>query len=146
MKLNLKKNLTIKQIESFLFKKGKFYVSHELPKDIKYRELHKCFDNALITSVKSGGKYKYVEGLAINILTGEWLMHAWLTDGIEAKCFDNTWRIQDNKGNVFPMQTIYLGIEMEQDDLVKFRLDTEYQGVFANAWRSPKLADKLINK
>lgn len=127
------------ELEHFLLSNGRPYKPALLPDDIERGRMGHCFDNALITAMRSGGRYTYVEGLAWNPRHGCWMLHAWLTDGEYA--FDPTWYALDNRtGKEAPFPTVYIGIEMEARKVADFVMETEYAGVVVNAWRNPTLA------
>lgn len=129
---------------------GKQYEPALLPPDIARGETGKCFDTALIAALTSSGKYRYVESVAmayagrdmLDKLKGTWVLHAWLTDGEHA--FDPTWYALNPQGVEVPFPGIYVGIEMDTMAAADFVRRTEYQGILANAWRHPKLAEKAI--
>lgn len=132
-----------KGLEKLIFNIGRVYIPEDLPDDIPYKQLHHCFDDCAVIALQ--GKYRYVEGLARNPMTGEWILHAWLTDHTGIVAYDPTWKAIKN-GKAMAVQTRYIGVQMNIMNVAKFMMETKYQGVFANAWRSPELARKIIIK
>lgn len=123
---------------------GRRYIPALLPPDISRFRPGMCFDASAIQALKSGGKYGYVEGLALDADDhSRWLLHAWMTDGVYA--FDPTWAAEDpDTLQQQPMPTIYVGIQMDVEAVGRFMVATTYQGVIFNRWRNPTLADKAI--
>jgi len=99
-----------------------------------------CFDCSIINALKNPD-LKYVEGIARSVQTGEWIYHAWLTNGRDA--FDPTWKLVLN-GEDHPVPTEYIGITMETNDVAEFMLATEYKAVLENGWRNPDVANKIL--
>lgn len=138
------------EIVEFVLRIGKRYKPALLPPEISRGETGKCFDTSLIEALRSSGRYRYVEGVAmayagrdmLDKLKGTWVLHGWLTDGVHA--FDPTWYALDPQKVEVPFPGIYIGIEMDPMRAAAFVRETEYQGVLANAWRNPKLAEKAI--
>lgn len=125
---------------------GKLFNAAPLPADIIPGRLGFCFDDCIMRAINSDGKYQYVEGIASDPENQRWILHAWLTDGINA--FDPTWGYQDPKTgkaiHTLPMPSAYIGIAMPTDKVVAFMRKTTYQGVIANRHRAPLLAKELI--
>lgn len=111
-----------------------------LPKNVIRGRVGDCFDCCIINAMRSP-EYKYVEGIAKSPKTGEWIYHAWLTNGRDA--FDPTWKLVMG-GEDHPVPTEYIGIQMETKDVTKFMLDTEYKALFENGWRNAELANKVL--
>ncbi len=127
-------------IMSLLSKYGREYRRAVLPKDINRGPTGKCFDWCALQAAahhKQGGKYRYVEGIASDPeRPGEWILHAWLTDGIHA--FDPTWAaIHDVTGKEVPIPARYIGIEMPILKVARFMNITGYQSAIGNHWRAP---------
>lgn len=128
-----------------LRKGGKSFIPTLLPADITRGEVGTCFDHCVVECLKSNGKYRYVEGIArVPLSPDEWIVHAWLTDGVFA--YDPTWRAFDKIGMDIIIPTEYTGIEMDIKKVVKFMKKTGYQSVLANHWRNPKLAAEIFQK
>jgi hypothetical protein len=119
---------------------GKRYNPAMLPNEIKRGKVGDCFDTALIQTLKNP-KFRYVEGIAKRPSNGEWVLHAWLTDGVNA--FDPTWGILF-LGKFFPLKTEYIGIEMNAKQVLEFCVNTEYRSVLHNGWRDEKRSEKLL--
>lgn len=132
-------SLSPEQIE-FIKRKGKEYTPALLPSDIVRGPLGRCFDTC--AQIAGACKYKYVEGIALNPSNpDQMILHGWVTDGIHA--FDPTWKSFQGDEEI-PIPTKYTGIEMDIAKVFDFMRTTEYQGVIANAWRNPELADAIV--
>lgn len=94
-----------------------------------------CFDASIMNVLANG--FTYVEGIAKNPLTGEWIHHAWVTDG-SAKAFDPTWKMSMH-GIEVAMPTEYIGIPLKTTAVLNFMRETEYKALFENGWRNMKL-------
>lgn len=122
---------------------GRRFIPALLPMDIQRMEPGMCFDASAIQSLKSDGKYGYVEGIALDPDNHDkWMIHAWMTDGTHA--FDPTWAATGPDGRLQPVPTMYIGIEMEIVMVCGFMMATEYQGVIPNRWRNERLANRAI--
>lgn len=127
------------QLIAYVQRFGKNYRSQLLPNDIERGRVGDCFDHCTIQAMRNR-KYKYVEGIALEPGTKDsWMLHAWLTDGESA--FDPTW-LAIKGGEKMPVPTIYIGVEMEIDNVIEFMLSTRYKSVLSNAWRDPQAADR----
>ena len=116
----------------------------EVPKDLPRGKVGQCYDHCVANLLMpvQRRKYKYVEGITRDPRDPRrWVLHAWITDGKRA--FDLTWGQMTPIGMV-PILTDYIGIEMPIKKVAAFMLDTEYAGVFANAWRSPEQARECV--
>ena len=142
-----------KELIDWIVRTGKYYTSALLPNDIERGEIGECFDTCALrvahhVFVKGKAKYRYVEGVAmcfagtdrLDKLKGIWVLHAWLTDGVHA--FDTTWLTLNPQGKEVAMPAIYVGFEMKIKQVVDFMAKTKYQGILANGWRAPELAEK----
>lgn len=129
-----------KDVYEFMLKHGKRYIPRLLPHDIPRGKFAHCFDNC--AKVALDRKYRYVEGVAQNPKTGEWIMHAWLTDGKYA--YDPTWKAYDDAGQEIPFPSLYIGREMEVERVAAFMMQTQYAGIFPNAHRAPRAAREAI--
>lgn len=134
---------TQEEILEYVKKYGKRYVPAVRPADLPLLDLHHCFDNCVITALKMKGKYKYVEGFAVNPEDGHYIAHAWLSDGVHA--YDLTWAAYQN-GEEVAIPTEYIGIELDLNLVVEFMRETTYQAVLINNWRAPKLAEKILTR
>ena len=65
-------------MEDLLLKHGRFYVPQPLPKPYQRGSLRRCFDNAYQSALRSAGRLRYVEGLAVSGETP--VHHAWCVD------------------------------------------------------------------
>ncbi len=85
-----------------------------------------------------------MEGFAYASSLKKFVLHAWLTDGEFA--FDPTWKAFDKETGkeVAPTPVNYIGIEMDIKLVAEFMLETGYQGIFANGWRSDALAREIL--
>lgn len=136
------KPFTDRQIATLVVKRGKFYRSSVLPKDIPRGDVGICFDWCALQAAKNR-KYRYVEGLASNPENPEdWLLHAWLTDGENA--YDPTWSAKDDDGVEHPVPSQYLGIEMDIEKVANFMTTTGYQGVIANHYRNEQIWKEIL--
>ena len=129
------------EILEYVKRYGKKYVPAVRPADLPLMEMHKCFDNCVAAALKLKGKYKYVEGFAVDPTTGHYLAHAWLSDGIHA--FDLTWAAF-MQGEEMPVPTEYVGIELNIEAVVKFMRETTYCAVLINNWRAKDLAEEAM--
>lgn len=125
----------------YIIKNGKRYKPDLCPQEIERGRVGDCFDMCILNAMRIP-QLRYVEGLAKNPLTGDWILHAWLTNGTHA--FDPTWLAYTNDGEEKVIPTEYVGIEMNTKLVMQFMLDTRYKGIIANAWRDRKKADILI--
>lgn len=128
-----------------IVKLGKTYSSAALPEDVTFGRLGWCFDDCVVRTVLSKGKYRYVEGVASDPEAYTWVLHAWITDGVHA--FDPTWSHWDNKNKArvrMPLPSAYIGIEMDILKVIDFMERTGNQGVIANRQLAPDLAKELI--
>lgn len=133
----------MKKIEEEILAIGKTYIPAPLPEDIPRGKVGDCFDHCILVALT--GRYRYVEGIArAPDNKGQWILHSWLTDGVNA--YDPTWHMEDGEGRIYPVNTEYVGVEMDAKDVVRFMIVTGYRSVFANAWRNPELADKAKGK
>jgi len=123
------------RIEKFVLENGRPYIPAIRPSDIPQMKLNHCYDNC-IQIVITNSKYEYCEGV-VELKNGRRILHAWLTDGIRA--YDPTW-IAFKDGEEVAMPGTYIGFTMNLFKVAKFMGETEYAGVLANAWRSPKRA------
>lgn len=139
----------VEQLAIRLLEIGKHYEPALLPKGIKRWPIGRCFDACLMTALEHP-ELRYVEGVAMcyvkgrnrKKLRGQWILHAWLTDGEHA--YDPTWKALDPEGNEQPMPAVYIGVEMDARAVADFCVETEYAGVIANRHRAPELAKKAI--
>ena len=129
---------------------GKSYVPAIVPSEITRGRVGDCFDWTLVQALIHYPKYKYVEGIAKRPSNGEWVLHAWLSDGVHA--FDLTWgayfgksREEAIKNNrVLPCPTEYIGIAMDAKDVADFYRAVEYKSVLHNGWRDEQRSEKLL--
>lgn len=121
----------------------KRYMPALLPDDISRGKLGECFDTCIMIATENR-KYKYVEGYASPPGTKVPILHAWLTDGEHA--FDPTWDCFNQFGERKPIPATYIGMEMDTDLVIMFMRKTGYQGIIANHFRAPKLAQKVFKK
>lgn len=136
----MKAKLTKEQME-YIVDRGMEFVPATLPRDLERHPIGTCFDACAIQAIKNR-KYRYVEGIA-KPLNGDWTLHAWLTDGVQA--FDPTWQTIDNlTGKEVPFAGVYIGIEMDTIEVAKFMKATGYQGIIANRWRNEELAKNAL--
>ena len=75
-------------MEDLLLKHGRFYVPQPLPKPYQRGSLRRCFDNAYQSALRSAGRLRYVEGLAVSGETP--VHHAWCVDDA-GRVIDRTW-------------------------------------------------------
>ena len=129
-----------KKLEKIILEKGKNYIPKLAPKNIKRGKVGDCFDTSIIAALKHN--LKYVEGMARNPHTGEWILHAWVSDGVHA--FDLTWYAENAYGEMFAVQTEYVGVEMDTMLVCDFMKATGYKSVFNNAWRDQERANKIL--
>lgn len=132
------------EIMQILLDHGRRFIPAPPPDDLEMLPPGHCFDASWINAYNSGGKYRYVEGVALDPDRQRyWALHGWVTDGEYA--YDPTWSARDDAGKYHAVPTIYLGIEMETMAVARFiRGNGDYVSVFANRWRHPELADKAI--
>ena len=133
-----------KQIMDLLKAFGKEYKSAPLPIEIEFGSPGTCFDWCVM-QVSKYPRYRYVEGFTTEPNSTTPVLHAWLTDGTHA--FDPTWRPVDLdtfEDRRVALPCTYIGIEMDIEAVLRFMKATMHQGVLANRWRSPELADKAI--
>ena len=119
--------------------KGKSYIPAIAPKHLERGKVGDCFDTCVLAAVRHG--VKYVEGAARNPLTKEWILHAWVTDGVHA--WDLTWQANIN-GVEQPVPTEYIGLEMDTRLVVDFMRATKYKGILDNAWRDLERVNKIL--
>lgn len=133
------------EVLHYLAKKGKQFTPALCPDFIRRGKLGRCFDNCILNAIQQEGKLKYVEGIGRDVRTGDWIMHAWLTDETETYAYDPTWFARRKSDNVeFPFPTDYLGIVMDTSLVAKFMVTTEYCGVLANYKRDLKIAREIL--
>lgn len=129
-------------IEKFVRACGKHFVPRVCPRHIRRGAVGDCFDHCILVAMEQD--MLYCEGIAENPLTGEWMYHAWLTDGNGVFAFDPTWKFlgKYNEGEEieFPMPIKYIGVAMEPTDVSKFMIATGYKGVLANSDKNAELA------
>jgi hypothetical protein len=127
---------------------GRIFIPALLPADIPRGNTGDCFDHCLLIAAKcdydGNKKYRYVEGMARDPLTGDWILHAWLTDAHGVNAYDPTWKAHDNAGAERPVPTDYRGVAMATQLVVRFVTETEYKSVFANYSKAPRLAKQAI--
>lgn len=136
-----------KRIVDYVLENGFHYVSTVCPDDVKRGPIGTCFDTAMVNAL--GGKYRYVEGLAKNKKTGEWMLHGWIAGGqMMHEAYDPTWKcvvqMKDGSEILVAVPTEYVGIEMDTMLMVKFMMKTKYCSVLANGWRAPKEAAAVL--
>lgn len=124
--------LTKRKIEYFV-KHGTRYEATICPGIIIRGRVGDCFDASLMNVLVNG--FTYVEGIAKNPLNGEWIHHAWVTDGT-GKAYDPTWKLLKHGVEVL-LPTEYIGIPLKTKPLIAFIRETEYKGLFENGWRNP---------
>lgn len=128
-------------IAEYIFANGKSFRPGKFPDDLLRGKVGDCFDTSIMNAIRNE-KYKYVEGYAQHPMFKDmWILHAWLTDGEQA--FDPTWT-QVIAGKHYPVQTQYIGLEMDTHAVGKFMLATKYKAVIANGWRNKKAAEKVL--
>lgn len=101
-------------ILKFLLKYGKEYTLAPLPTDIPKSKRGYCYERCMALAIKNK-KYTYVEGIGIDKSpeyegSNEYLMHAWLTDGVHA--YDPTWARRNGKELYYAPVSKYFGIEI----------------------------------
>ncbi len=129
-------------LEKAIDRKGQLFIPALLPKDIVRGEIGDCFDHCLIQALVSEGKYKYVEGFVK--INGEYIYHAWLTDGEHA--FDPTWKCLNQKNEEVPMVgAYYLGLILDTMLMCEFVKKTGYKGFFANSYLDLILQEKICS-
>ena len=80
--------------------------------------------------------------MATNPITHDWILHAWITDGINA--YDPTWRALDSAGKDVLLPVDYHGVIIDIIDVAQFIQTTEHKSVLANFHLSPTLAKKAL--
>lgn len=125
---------------------GKKYVPAIVPSELKRGKVGDCFDWTLVQAMLNP-KYRYVEGIAKRPSNGEWVLHAWLTDGEHA--FDLTWGMYFGKSVqeakvIIPCPTEYIGVEMDTMGVVDFYRNVQYKSVLHNGWRDEQRSEKLL--
>lgn len=123
-----------------VLEQGKQYKPAICPPEIRRFPIGKCFDASIVNALDR--KYRYVEGFAYSRKHGAYVLHAWVTDGMNA--FDPTWHATDPENKEVPVPTHYIGIEMAVEKVGKFMIATEYAGVIANYFRNPQLAERCF--
>lgn len=137
-----------KMIEAYVLMYAAPFTPTECPGDVRHGKVGTCFDTSMVNALR--GKYRYVEGVARDIRTGEWMLHGWLTGeraGMERPAYDPTWRIVIENGGarvIAPIPTAYQGIVLDTSAVASFMLETGYASVIANAWRAPELARRIL--
>jgi len=126
--------LTTRKIGYFL-KHGTRYEPTICPGVIIRGRIGDCFDASLMNVLVNG--FTYVEGIARNPLDGQWIHHAWVTDGT-GKAYDPTWKAM-RLGVEVLLPTEYVGIPLKAKGVINFIRETEYKALFENGWRSPLL-------
>jgi hypothetical protein len=121
--------------------RAKEYEPMLYPEKLPRMPVGTCFDSCFQLAQQYG--YGYVEGLARPAHLDGWILHAWLTDGEHA--IDPTWIAFTSKKKQVLLPVEYIGIEMDIKHVAQFVNDTGYQGVLANKWRAPELAERIIN-
>ncbi len=130
---------TIKYIED----NGKPYKPTLVPAGVLRGAVGDCFDTCMI-AVVAHPSLRYVEGIARNPETKEWILHSWVTDG-KGAAIDLTWRaINKDTNEEIPVPTSYIGVEMDTKLLVEFVRATGYKSVLSNYWRNPEIANKIL--
>lgn len=140
------------EIEAMINRYGKSFTPALCPPDITRGPGGACFEISLINILLSD-KYTYVEGKARRSTTGDWVGHAWLTDGVHA--FDPTWmgvsidRNTDDgqveKAELSPHPGPYFGIPMPRRFVLGFHGATGgYCGVLWNRHLAPKQFDFML--
>lgn len=119
---------------------GKEYRPAVCPLDVIRGECGDCYDTCILNAFQSGGKYRYVEGIAQNPHTLQWIIHSWLTDGFVA--YDPTWKAMVN-GVEVPLPVRYIGIEMDRFLVYEFIKATEYKAILVNGYRNYSLSRKI---
>lgn len=123
-------------------KHGKQYIPALPPKSMHRGIVGDCFDICLVNALTNPA-LRYVEGMAMNPkVEGEWILHAWLTDGEHA--FDPTWKAFTEDNEEVPLPTYYIGFEMETPKVAAFVKATGYKSVVDNSWRNPELAKNAL--
>lgn len=131
-------------IIEFLSEKGKKYEACPVPAGLIRGEVGSCYDTCLMACLLHP-HLRYVEGLARNPLTGEWILHAWVTDSENKLAFDLTWKAINNETNqeVF-IPTDYIGVKMDTKKVIEFVKKTEYKGILANRGKDPELVREIL--
>lgn len=133
-------------IERYVLAHASGFQSEACPADVRRGKVGTCFDTSMLNALY--GKYAYVEGLAKDVRTGEWLLHGWVTDRSRVYAYDPTWRAviyAENGGEVLvPVPTTYRGIVLDMRRVAEFVRATGYASVIANAWRAPELAREAL--
>lgn len=129
------------QIAEYILKNGKQYKPALCPAFITRGKVGDCFDICLLNALHS--ELRYVEGIAKHPKKEhEWILHAWLTDGVHA--YDPTWRAETADKTEIPVPTFYVGIEMDTEGVARFVQATKYKSVIANAEKNRELAEALL--
>lgn len=131
------------EIRGFIDELGQEYEPALLPPDIDRGPLGSCFDTCHI-NIMFNAKYQYVEGMATDADTGEFLYHSWLTDGDHS--FDPTWKATDNRTGkeAAPAMIRYIGIPIPGAFVTYFVQHTGYAGVLGNRHRYSPAVDKML--
>lgn len=131
-------------ILKYLSEKGRPYHSVLVPEGVIRGTVGDCYDTALIAAVMYP-HLKYVEGIAKNPATKEWMLHAWVTEEGKDFAFDLTWKaVRNDLNEEIPVPTEYIGIEMDTLLIAEFVKSTGYKGIFVNRWRNKEIADRLL--
>ncbi len=131
-------------IETIIERYAKEYKAALLPDGLKYGEPGDCFDYCTLL-VLNNPEYTYVEGVASDPKTGNWLVHSWITDGVHA--FDPTWRTTKNDtGEYVVMPSKYYGIPFKRMDLFEFIAKTKMKSVLHNRGLAPELFQRMIRE
>ena len=140
---------TFEEQKKYIFENGKSYIPSIFPFELrdKLGDIGMCFDVSILAAL--GSKYRYVEGIAHIKGTGQYFLHAWITDGIHA--FDPTWKseliILGKKFTIPGTRGIeYFGIELDKIKVAYFMSETKYVSVIANGWRAPESAKQILPK
>jgi len=132
------------QLINYIKRNGKKYKPALCPKEIPRGRIGDCFDHCALIAAKSRDRYRYVEGYAKDPISSHFILHAWLTDAEGKNAYDPTWRAENARGEEVPVPTIYRGMQVDLDDLVRFLIRTAHKSIIANAWRSPRLAQAAM--
>lgn len=127
----------------YIFKNGKVYEPALLSEGSMRGKVGDCFDTCVMIA-KRDPRFRYVEGLARDPKDPKrWILHSWITDREGRRAFDPTWRafVEDLE---VPVPSVYIGFEMDLEAVARFMIGTRYHGIFANAWRNPDLARKIL--
>lgn len=130
-------------IQQYIMKHGKQYQPATCPEYIKRGEVGDCFDTCVL-NLLTNKHLRYIEGLAAHPFEENvWILHSWLTDEKGEVAYDPTW-MNNYNGEALPVLTIYMGIEIPTDTLLKFMRTTEYKSIMANGWRNREIADTVL--